>query len=383
MSLFSLDDPRQVGLLSLGLRLMSTPGPFGQALGQSGMGALYDAQAVKGARQERELRDMQRQQMQMALDAAKRQQEGEARTQAYMQDAIAGPDATMAESLPGPRREPEGFNLQRAMAAGVPFPVALQMAAQFRPKEPDEFTLSPGQVRFRGTQQLGSVPATPEKESTDVQNYRFAVSQGYKGDFTQWKRENARAGASNTSVSYGAPVAGIGPDGKPVFIQPAKDGSAPAVVPGIRPPKTPAEERAEAEKATRNRQSQQMLSVLNDAEAILKEGNATGSGIGTMADIAGRGIGITTKGAIDSSRLEALSGWLVANVPRMEGPQSNYDVENYKVMAGKVGDSRVPREERLAALKEVRKLQQKYAAIDGGAPLAPNVDSLVDKYRSR
>ena len=38
------------------------------------------------------------------------------------------------------------------------------------------------------------------------------------------------------SVSYGAPVAGVGPDGNPVFFQPSKDGSAPSIVPGVRPP---------------------------------------------------------------------------------------------------------------------------------------------------
>ena len=41
------DDPRQQGLLSLGLRLMSTPGKFGQAFGQAGLGAMGDMTAAK------------------------------------------------------------------------------------------------------------------------------------------------------------------------------------------------------------------------------------------------------------------------------------------------------------------------------------------------
>jgi hypothetical protein len=44
----------------------------------------------------------------------------------------------------------------------------------------------------------------------------------------------------------------------------------------------------------------------------------------------------------------------------MEGPQSNFDVQNYMTMAGKIGDRTVPVKERLAALDQVRKLQQKY-----------------------
>lgn len=135
-----------------------------------------------------------------------------------------------------------------------------------------------------------------------------------------------------------------------------------------------AEERLAAEKAAKDKQGQQMLSVLGDAEKILKEGNATGSGAGTVADAVARSVGVTTKGAIDAKRLESLSGWLVANVPRMEGPQSNFDVENYRTMAGAVGDSRIPIKERLAALQEVRKLQQKYAAING-TPVQPQPDA--------
>jgi hypothetical protein len=76
-------------------------------------------------------------------------------------------------------------------------------------------------------------------------------------------------------------------------------------------------------------------------------------------------VGVSTPGAQDAARLESLSGWLVANVPRMEGPQSNFDVQNYMTMAGKVGDRTTPIPERTAALQEVRRLQQKYASING------------------
>jgi hypothetical protein len=150
-----------------------------------------------------------------------------------------------------------------------------------------------------------------------------------------------------------------------VFVQPSKDGSAPHVIPGLRPPKSAAEERSASEQRDRSRQGQQMLSVMNDAEDILKTGRATASGIGNVADIGARVVGVSTPGAQDAARLEALSGWLVANVPRMEGPQSNYDVQNYMTMAGKVGDRTTPIAERLAALEQVKGLQKKYADING------------------
>lgn len=117
-----------------------------------------------------------------------------------------------------------------------------------------------------------------------------------------------------------------------------------------------------------------MLSQIDTAENILKSGKPTESGIGSAIDAAGRMIGVSNVGAQEAAKLEALSGWLVANVPRMEGPQSNFDVQNYMTMAGKIGDKTVPIAERLAAVKVVKDLQQKYKALnqdDGAAPSAP------------
>lgn len=49
--------------------------------------------------------------------------------------------------------------------------------------------------------------------------------------------------------NYGSPVAGVGPDGRPVFFQPSKGGGAPAIVPGVAPApdvKPPTEAEAKA-----------------------------------------------------------------------------------------------------------------------------------------
>ncbi|CAB4126146.1 hypothetical protein UFOVP73_62 [uncultured Caudovirales phage] len=42
--------------------------------------------------------------------------------------------------------------------------------------------------------------------------------------------------AAGVSVTYGAPVAGVGLDGKPIFFQPGRDGGPPIIVPGVQPP---------------------------------------------------------------------------------------------------------------------------------------------------
>ena len=49
----------------------------------------------------------------------------------------------------------------------------------------------------------------------------------------------------------------------------------------------------------------------------------------------------------------------------MEGPQSDYDVKNYREMAATVGDSTIPIEDRMAALDTLQQLQSKYAGSVG------------------
>lgn len=161
-----------------------------------------------------------------------------------------------------------------------------------------------------------------------------------------------------------------GPDGKPI-IGAAAD---PALQGQITGAETTARKGAESAQEARNeaRKASMFLQQLNQAEEILNQG-PTESGIGSAVDTAARIVGVSTAGAQRAAQLEALSGWLVANVPRMEGPQSNFDVQNYMTMAAKIGDRTVPVPERLAALKEVRRLQEKYKVsaeqrMNAGAP---------------
>jgi len=110
----------------------------------------------------------------------------------------------------------------------------------------------------------------------------------------------------------------------------------------------------------------QMTSGLDRAIQLLEQ-QPTGSGVGAVVDKGLNAVGVSTRGGAIASQLETLSGWLVSNVPRMEGPQSNFDVENYKTMAGMVGDRTKPIETRLAAAREAKRLQEKYAGINGAS----------------
>jgi hypothetical protein len=161
---------------------------------------------------------------------------------------------------------------------------------------------------------------------------------------------NARTGELSLGTINGQPVIKASDD-------PTLQGAITGAEVGAR---KEAEGKAEARGDVRK--AQLFLNQLTQAENILKQ-SPTQSGVGAALDAAGRLIGVSTTGAQQAGKLEALSGWLVANVPRMEGPQSNFDVQNYMTMAGKIGDRTVPVAERLAAVQEIRRLQEKYRDV--------------------
>ena len=364
----------------LGLHLMAAAAPrerrmgFGEGLLSSLQGVQAQRAAEEDRKARRQMQEMQMQQQQMQLAEMQRAQQreqgieqayrGALRTpeQAAMQK-FGGPTVAAAQAVPGMAPQVDQGALLRGLMQADP----RQAFQMMQPKPDEQVALSPGQILYNKTkgQEVFRAPDKPAEAPADYRLWELSGAKDRGIPFDEWNRANKRASAANTQVSYGAPVAGMDAQGNPVFLQPSKTGGAPAIIPGVRPPKSAAEERSEMEKAGRARQGQQMLSVLNDAEQILKAGKATSSGIGAIADIGARSIGMTTAGAQDAARLQAMGGWLVANVPRMEGPQSNFDVQNYQTMAGKVADNTIPIPERLAALGEVRRLQRKYAEING------------------
>lgn len=100
---------------------------------------------------------------------------------------------------------------------------------------------------------------------------------------------------------------------------------------------------------------------------------ATGSGAGAMFDKAAGFLGSSTTGGDAAAQLETLSGWMTSNVPRMEGPQSNADVIQYKQMAADIGDRTKPISARLKALETLESLTSKYAKLNQGPTAADSV----------
>jgi len=101
-----------------------------------------------------------------------------------------------------------------------------------------------------------------------------------------------------------------------------------------------------------------VLDLLDQAEKLLP--NATNSMIGAGADMAAKVVGAAPKGAQAIGQLKTIEGALLMQMPRMEGPQSNYDVQNYKEAAVKLGDPTTPNAIKQAAINAIREIQSRY-----------------------
>jgi hypothetical protein len=111
--------------------------------------------------------------------------------------------------------------------------------------------------------------------------------------------------------------------------------------------------------------AEQMIAASRRARELLNEG-PTASGLGQVLDSTSAFFGMSNKGAEVASKLDIVSGDLVNNVPRMEGPQSDGDRIEYKTQAGRAADRSLPIKQRLAAIDEVEKLQMRYSKYNGG-----------------
>lgn len=95
--------------------------------------------------------------------------------------------------------------------------------------------------------------------------------------------------------------------------------------------------------------------LLND-----KDNPPTASGIGNVADKTAALIGQSLEGADQAASLASVGALLVSKMPRMQGPQSDIDVQNYQAMAGRVGNPNIPISQRLAALETLEILLETY-----------------------
>jgi hypothetical protein len=123
----------------------------------------------------------------------------------------------------------------------------------------------------------------------------------------------------------------------------------------------------------REASAKNLITVLDEADGLIDK--ATGSYLGAGVDQVGRVFGGATGGDKAIAQLKVLEGNLMMNQPRMEGPQSDKDVLLYRQNAGQIGDQTVPNSIKKAALKEIRKITEKYAGV---APAADDIHAQAD-----
>lgn len=198
-----LDDPNSAGLLSLGLRLMSTPGKFGPALGQAGLGAMGDIQQMKAQQQAAKSRALQEQMLMMQIEEAKAAQARRAGVEGAYRNALlspaqqalaggGGPTLDNAAKLPGLKPKIDQAKLVEGLMQVDPLMAyqLMQPKPAIKGSEGDVF-LDP--VTYKP---VASVPKVAPKPSS-VQEFEYSlVNPGYN----DWNRKNKQSGATNIGL---------------------------------------------------------------------------------------------------------------------------------------------------------------------------------------
>lgn len=386
-----LEDPKTQALLALGLGLLGSRGGFAQSLsdaGQQAMGAYTQARQRQGAAEmqalQKQAAEMQMQQARAQMEQAQRQREMEAQILAAAQRRRMTPEQSAVSTLGGPTMAAAaaapnaraGFDTEGYINDlwGIDPNRALATSQALRKEMPKLKSVEPMVSNGRvvnvamfddGTTRILPYGAKPDLAMVDAKNRAVFVDR------------NATPGG--TSIKYGA-----SPD---ALLKDAREGEANEInrdaqrrqivtVPGMgvlsvdrgtqtaQPVlmagnNTPVLDEASMAGQKRN---MQLMAGIEVAENLLKKG-PTQSYAGAGVDMAARLFGANFKSAELATRLEMVGGWLTSNVPRMEGPQSNIDVVNYQIMAGRVGDRTLPVAQRAAALSDLKRLLSSYEVV--------------------
>lgn len=290
--------------------------------------------------------------------------------------------------------------------------VGQQAMAKLFPKAEEDYTLKPGEARMRGNKQIASLPGGGEKQPSSVQEYEYAKAQGFKGSFQDWIAAGGQS-SRPSAITVFEYFSKLPPDQQQRMLETMRApvvrdvGGIPTVVQGqgtLNPLSTLEKEASAAGRlaegkavgqatgeakgglAKKGVSAQSNLDTLDIAEPLIDI--ATGSVTGAAADKVASWFGGALDGAKATAQLKILQANLMMNMPRMEGPQSDKDVQNYREAAGQLGDPTVPRDIKKASIQTIRTIQNKYAeGISGktstaGSPRKINSDAEFDALPS-
>lgn len=376
--------PEQQGLLALGLGMMqnSRGRSLGESFGAGGMQGLGAMQHAQQLQQLQAYKDMQMQMQQKQLARQDKQDAIEDAFRASMQGIDPNDTTALSKALFDAGLYEDAIKLKRGNGLG---------------NGDYQFIAGPdGRIivgdKNAGSMKWGDIDGTP-------------VSMAVYDPTTKQKLADAQAGAGIKDVPM--------PDGStvttrlrnvptvadPVFdfkdpkqaISDLRSGGLDDVanqaqqkyadyLRGLGVSQTPGQKKAQEEtaklgvdmKGAQQKKAQQANNML-DLLTVTPDGDnidtliqqSTGSGLGAARDYMADFVGIPTDAGVALSKLKTLGGWLVSNVPRMEGPQSDRDTAMYKEMAGNLADPMLPASKKQAALNTLRSIMKKYSALNG------------------
>lgn len=214
---------------------------------ESPMNQLAQLMQLQGAQQQNQLGRLQMQEYQRraAEDERKRNALSEliqslpSPEMASAQNALAGGGGpTMANAARMQPVDPRIALLHRAMKAGAVSPVDY-IGAAYPQAKPDDYKVVGNSLVKIGP--LGVTEAF-KSDMTEKTPENIRALEAIYGKGTPELREALQklgqkmvTHTPGVSVSYGAPVAGVDPQGNPVFFQPSKAGGQPAIIPGVAP----------------------------------------------------------------------------------------------------------------------------------------------------
>lgn len=267
--------------------------------------------------------------------------------------------------------------------------------------------VAPGGVVFQGGKAVFTAPNRPEAKPSALQEYEAAKAEGYQGTFLDYQKELKQAGRSHNPPTPAAPVAVIGPDGKPVYVsrEEAISGKmTPAAAQESLPPKEIQKREANYPTATSSIKAFEAKSdsFVRDLKELRNDPG--------LNQITGMIYGRTPSVSREGSRAQALYDKIVAK----GGFQILQDMREASKTGGALGNVSNREGQQLqaafAAIDRRQNVEDVRAAIDraiadvegartrmreayddtysyksgGGAaskPAAPNIDALLDKYK--
>lgn len=237
------------GIFALGLLQAAAPRPVRPSLGGGLLAALQGAQSWQNETEDRaaaaeerkrrdEMRALQMQQLQAAAEDQRRQRDQQRTDDALLRQQFAPlPGPTQDGGVLMPRADPAGMLAQGASPQAATQLLALQQAMQKPGAAPVK--LAPGEQMFDPTtgKPLFGVPATPrEAAPTELSRLLSEMQHLPPGSparalYEQQLRKLTTHAPAQTTISLGAPVPIMLPDGSQGLVQPTnRPGELPQVL---------------------------------------------------------------------------------------------------------------------------------------------------------